>query len=282
VGISTIDRELHAFIPKRALNRLASHGLRGEMLFPVPCLIKANPAIAGYFRLVLGISGKEYGRHGLKIWIQAEKGERVRLTDGDVSGLCQALIPAGVQLLGGVNGVLSKELFHELSLLTLGAQLDGGYRTIIGQRAVEQVQSLIEAILRGVSKKAALSKNEIVFRNNSGREIIIRFGSDPDILILERIRDNLIRKLAIEVKGGVDPSNIHNRLGEAEKAHNKLEKSVLKWTITGVPIEEAVARQRSPSTAEFFVLSDLVAGKGGSFIRFKQNLASIMGLRYSA
>lgn len=77
----------------------------------------------------------------------------------------------------------------------------------------------------------------------------IRFGSDPDILVSERSGNQYRHLLAIEVKGGSDPSNIHNRLGEAEKSHLKLSASgVLRWTIIGIPVDKQTARMHSPST----------------------------------
>ena len=54
------------------------------------------------------------------------------------------------------------------------------------------------------------------------RTVTIEIASDPDIIIREEIRPETYRNIiAIEVKGGRDFSNIHNRIGEAEKSHQK-------------------------------------------------------------
>lgn len=57
--LTTVNAELDEFAPAADLKRLASFGLRGEFLFPVPALLKANPKLLGYYRLLLGFSQKE-------------------------------------------------------------------------------------------------------------------------------------------------------------------------------------------------------------------------------
>lgn len=107
----------------------------------------------------------------------------------------------------------------------------------------------------------------------------IRFGSDPDILVSEYSGNQYRHLLAVEVKGGGDPSNIHNRQGEAEKSHLKLSASgVLRWTIVGVPVDKQTARQRSPSTNSFYAISDLVTHESQEYKSFRRELISILGL----
>ena len=57
-----------------------------------------------------------------------------------------------------------------------------------------------------------------------------------------------------EIKGGKDISNIHNRIGEAEKSHQKARKRgfVECWTMVGVGHTDMdLARKESPSTDRF-------------------------------
>ena len=54
--------------------------------------------------------------------------------------------------------------------------------------------------------------------------VAVEFAPDPDIIITESISPSQVheRKLiAIEIKGGMGFSDIHNRIGEAEKSHQK-------------------------------------------------------------
>ncbi|MCL6612968.1 MAG: XcyI family restriction endonuclease [Peptococcaceae bacterium] len=282
VGVRIIDHELHELVSGNALNKLGAYGLRGEILFPVPCVIKKKPAVSGYYRLVLGISQKEYGRKGLDKWIKIEKGEISTVLYREAEELCKSLIRAGEYLLSGISSKenITEELFHELSLITLGSQLDGSYRVIIGQKAVSVIRELIvdiikEKQLRGLQEK----RNEIKFVNAAGRYVTIKLGSDPDVLISEFSGNQHRHLLAIEVKGGTDPSNIHNRLGEAEKSHLKLSASgVMRWTIIGVPVDEKTARLRSPSTNRFYAISNLLVNGSQEYESFRRELISILGL----
>ena len=119
---------------------------------------------------------------------------------------------------------LSRELLHELSLLSLGPQLRGGANNRIGQRAIVVVFELIQEIARASAD--SIGPRKIELKNAAGRSVSVEFAPDPDIVLRETMDDGNFRNLlAIEIKGGVDPSNIHNRLGEAEKSHQKARKS---------------------------------------------------------
>src|SRR4051812_20355338 len=49
--LSVLNAELDVFAPAGDLQQLASLGLRGEFLFPVPALFTRNPRLLGYYRL---------------------------------------------------------------------------------------------------------------------------------------------------------------------------------------------------------------------------------------
>jgi len=61
--ISTIDRQLSSLVPKKSLKSLARKGLRGELLFAVPCILEKSPQLLGYYRLLLGFSQKSFYSH---------------------------------------------------------------------------------------------------------------------------------------------------------------------------------------------------------------------------
>ena len=67
-------------------------------------------------------------------------------------------------------------------------------------------------------------------------------------------------RIAIEVKGGKDFSNIHNRLGEAEKSHQKAKSEGFNefWTIVNVQgLETNVWKRETPTTNELFTLDKI-------------------------
>lgn len=58
LNIVEVDRQLATYAPKPGITLLASHGLRGELVFPVPLILASNPKLLGYYRLLLGYSQK--------------------------------------------------------------------------------------------------------------------------------------------------------------------------------------------------------------------------------
>jgi hypothetical protein len=86
LDINKIDAELAEFVPGDSLSKLAGHGLRGELMFAVPCILRAGPRLLGYYRLLLGFSQKAfYGAGGLGRFKSIEE-------SGSLNGvLCRAL-----------------------------------------------------------------------------------------------------------------------------------------------------------------------------------------------
>jgi hypothetical protein len=64
LDIASIDTELAQLVKAESLRKVASFGLRGELFFPVPYLIKANPHLLGYYRLLYGFSQKDFYSQG--------------------------------------------------------------------------------------------------------------------------------------------------------------------------------------------------------------------------
>jgi hypothetical protein len=62
--LAVLDSDLSKHVPAEHLKRLASFGLRGELVFPVPYLIERNPFLLGYYRLLFGFSQKAFYEQG--------------------------------------------------------------------------------------------------------------------------------------------------------------------------------------------------------------------------
>ncbi len=87
--------------------------------------------------------------------------------------------------------------------------------------------------------------------------------------------------IAIEVKAGTDFSNIHNRIGEAEKSHQKAKADgyVERWTVVNVDrIDLKMARRESPSTDRFYRLSQIDSGVGEEYYDFYNRVVSLTGI----
>lgn len=284
LSIAEIDKELAAFVPSPHLSALASHGLRGELLFPVPAVLKANPLLLGYYRLLLGFSQKEFytARTGVSPFKSME--ERGALTEknaAQLEELCNALIERCCALLDGIGPTrISRELLDDLTILTLGPQLRGGANVKKGTAANVQVFKVIHSIVKHAALKT--QAGQIVIRNAAGRKVLIEFAADPDIIIREEMsKDNYRNMIALEIKGGKDFSNIHNRLGEAEKSHQKARNAgyVECWTVVNVDgIDFELAKKESPPTNRFYRISKLESRKGEEYTDFKNRIMSLTGI----
>lgn len=195
--------------------------------------------------------------------------------------LCVALCHAASHLVGSLKTKdLSIGLLDDLTLLTVGPQMRGGVNNKLGQQGIVQVFDVIEEILKPAIINA--TRGAIEIRNTSGRDVWVEFAADPDIIIREVMPDKSSRKiLAIEVKSGTDVSNIHNRIGEAEKSHQKAKKDGYRecWTVVNVSkLDIDKAKLESPTTNVFYALKALQSRKGVVYEDFKQNIIAMVGI----
>jgi hypothetical protein len=283
LDVEDIDKQLAVIVPKSAIRKVASWGLRGELLFPVPCLLQSNPRLLGYYRLLLGFSQKEfYGKnYGLSSFkSMEEKGTLSSAQLAQLDPLCRALAVSAHHLVRGVPK-LDKPALHELTILTLGPQLRGGTLNLLGTQATQLVFRLIKsAVSQAIT---ASSDREIQLRNAAGRVVLVEFSSDPDIRIREQLPSGASHNLvAIEIKGGRDVSNIHNRIGEAEKSHQKARKQGFTecWTIIGVSgLDISLANKESPSTDRFFFLHEILHEDSREAAEFREELLARVGVQ---
>ena len=280
--ISRIDRELAEFAAPAALQEVAGWGLRGEILFAVPYVLESRPSLLGYYRLLLGFSQKQfYGdRYGFGPFKSME--DAGHLSTGNRAALeeLSRMLCLSAQLLLEGTGRLSQLSVHELTLLTLGPQLRGGAPNRLGSRATRRVFDLISSLTEPAI--IVSRQRSIEMRNAAGRSVRVEFASDPDICIREELPSGRFRNLvAIEIKGGRDYSNVHNRIGEAEKSHQKARKDgyVECWTIVGVrDLDLGLARRESPTTDRFYHLDRIADESSEEFEDFRENLLSRVGI----
>ena len=58
IKIAELNKEIGQLVPQNALAKMAGHSLRAELIFPTPMILKANPHLLGYYRLLYGFSQK--------------------------------------------------------------------------------------------------------------------------------------------------------------------------------------------------------------------------------
>lgn len=280
LDIKKLDRELNTHVKPERLARVASYGLRGEVFFPIPYLLETNPFLLGYYRLLYGLSQKEFYSKGPFGSFKGfeERGEIREKLRPMINGLCRSLIKTGEFLVENIDDI-SLNIVHDLQMLTLGPQFRGSENTRIGREAVREFFNVIKKIVSDYIVDT--TKRSLLIENDSGRKIIIEFSNDPDVRILQILPDRSQKILSIEIKGGTDVSNIHNRLGEAEKSHLKAKNLGYPqfWTVLNIDVDLAKAKSESPTTTRFFnleTIKDRTIKEGKEFLEL---VGSLLGIR---
>ena len=282
LDIRKLDAELAQCVPDAHMRVLASIGLRAELVFPVPMILTENPRLLSYYRLLLGHSQKAFydTRNGTTPFkCMEEAGTLPKTAQLDI--LCKEVIRGLCALVDGI-GIkrISRELLDDLTLLTLGPQLRGGANVKKGSASIQAVFELIRTIVRPAV--TAATDKRLVLMNAARRRVTIQFASDPDIVIREVIgKDSHRNIIAVEVKGGTDFSNIHNRIGEAEQSHQKARRPGYTecWTIVNVhKLDETKARRESPSTDRFFRLSEIIQTSTTEYADFRNRVVAVTGI----
>jgi XcyI restriction endonuclease len=264
--IAAVDAELQSLITPSSLSKVAAFGLRGEVIFPVPSLLRAKPMLLGYYRLLFGASQKFFYKGDTFGQFKAmeDRGVLNKTANLRLNELCLSLTRTGEMLVERLD-TLSLTAIHELQLLTLGPQLKGGENNVVGEEAVKEFSDVLEALIK----------------NSSGRVVFIKLGADPDVAITEMTQSGAIPLLAIEVKGGRDNANKHNRLGEAEKSHLTARQAghTRFWTVVMVEYADKDVREKSPSTQQIWRLDKIRDPSTSEGKRFVDMLGSVLGVR---
>ena len=209
--LSTLDRELSKYVNSHALSVLASHSLRGERFFPTPTILRATPTPLGYYRLLYGFSQKAFYAQGPfgRFRKMEEENKITSSADAHISSLCESLVDSGEQFLSGLPNV-TVQLIHKLQLLTLGPLLRGPKNNQIGSSATRRVLNLVAKVAEGFV--ADRGPSHITVRNSSDRTVVAMFASDPDVTVRDMTSHPPRLLVSVEIKGGGDVSNIHNRI----------------------------------------------------------------------
>ncbi len=285
LDIEELDKQLAKYAPKTGLTVLASNGLRGELVFAVPLVLEASPQLLGYYRLLFGYSQKLFytTTTGLgRFKGMEERGVIAARNSSELSAMCLHLGEVGAMLLAGVgSAAVSDHFLDDLTLLTLGPQFRGGANVDIGTEGIEVAFGIVREIVKNAIEDE--HENRLKLRNAAGRAVHIEVAADPDIRIVEIMTSGAERHLiAIEVKGGRDFSNIHNRVGEAEKSHQKARADGFTecWTIVNVDRTNFnQAKRESPSTNRFYRIRDLVDQSTEQYSDFRDRIQALTGVR---
>lgn len=159
----------------------------------------------------------------------------------------------------------------DLALLTLGSTLQGARNDAIGSHAEKQIFELLQNLVKPWTTYAEWPVIRCEMPNGSTFEIINK--SDPDISLRTGSGTHSTPLLAIEVKGGGDASNAHNRAGEAEKSHIKAANAGYnhRWTLIQIPPgQKNRILDETPSSTRIFEFNEIISQEGNDWNEFQK------------
>ena len=283
-----LKAELSALIPDDVQQILAAAGIRDEMVFPAPVILKFAPHLVGYYRLLLGIPHKSFYTSGMGMSLfknMETKGVLGARQAEQVEWFCSVMAESLSELVRQLSSTITRRDIQELPILTYGSQLRGSNNNSIGRQATVDVFLAVAEVVKPYI--TAETGERLTIANSSGRTVTITLAADPDIRIEELMGDKWRKIVAIEIKGGTDKSNAHNRAGEAEKSHQKAKNDGFRdfWTIIakrGLDLEKL--KSESPTTNEWFDVAQVLAREGEdwrAFVRAKCGQVGIPEVRDS-
>lgn len=270
-----VQNEISRYVPSDIRRILAAAGLRDEHVFPIPVILEARPSLIGYYRLLLGAPQKIFykGSTGMGRFKGMEELGTISKQQPYLSEFCQAMSQVLAELVRQIPKITERDL-RELPLLTFGSQLQGSNNTQIGKTAMKEVFVAIKEIVGKYVTEAR--ERRLTLRNSAGRTVFVSLSHDPDVCIQEQVENRIHHHVAIEVKGGTDISNAHNRAGEAEKSHQKAKKFGFPefWTIISKRgLDLFKLQSESPTTNHWFDVAEILARKGKDWDDFRQRVA---------
>jgi hypothetical protein len=280
---TVIKKQIKKYVPADAQKILAGSGIRDEHVFPLPAVLERKPTLVAYYRLLLGVSQKRFYRSGTEMGPFRSMEERGLMNPKrrpPLERFAEIMADQLAELVRQISPNITARDIGELPLLTLGAQFYGSNNNSIGKQATTDVfLSVAEIVKKFIVTQDA---KKITIKNASKRKVVIAQATDPDIRIQEEFEDGRLRnKVAIEIKGGTDNSNAHNRAGEAEKSHQKAKNVGFRdfWTIiskTGVNHQKL--KQESPTTNSWFDVAQVLAREGPDWDEFQSRFAGEAGI----
>lgn len=284
IDSTTLRKELIEYVPSEGLTLLQGTGVRDEEVFIAPSMLRHSPGIITFYRLLLGISQKQFytSKTGLARFKPLEERQEIpSAVDSLIDSLCREINTEITKLFTALPSDSIRENIDELPIMTLGAQADGSWRTQIGQSATNEIFEALKAIVKATNHSYTETRTSITVVNNSGRRVTLMLAPDPDVVIHEDFGDSFVYKAAIEIKGGTDYSNIHNRAGEAEKSHQKARQDGAQdcWTVISLEYADTdKLRQESPTTREWFDLGQIRSRTGDTWERLDLMTRAAMGI----
>jgi hypothetical protein len=216
-------------ISERAWNKVIHRGIKPVVVFAHPFVLQTLHGSAAYYRMLAMVSQKSMKRVGISL-DSHEAGKPI--ADEEMAITIANHLNRIIGVLVEADEELDAREFYLWRGMAAGSQAQGSWQNNKGTSAEIAIR---EIILRRLQEREMISADDANITNidlGDGRRLV--FADEPDIAIYQ----NNLPQVTVEIKGGIDPAGVLERIGAALKS--------LQHT-----------RQENPNSATVLILQDV-------------------------
>jgi hypothetical protein len=196
-------------ISEQAWNKVIHRGIKPVVVFAHPFVLQTVHRSAGYYRMLAMVSQKSMKRVGISL-DSYETGKPIPNEEMAIT-IAQHLNRI-VSVLVEADEAIDAREFDLWRGMAAGSQAQGSWQNNKGASAEVAIR---EIILRRLQEREIISGEEAsTTRIDLGDGRVLVFADEPDIAIYQ----NDVPQVAVEVKGGIDPAGVLERIGAALKS----------------------------------------------------------------
>jgi len=210
----TLDWSLNELgISKKAWDKIIHRGIKPIIVFAHPAILKEISGSIGYYRMLSMVSQKSMNRVGLSAG-QYESGEAV--PDGKIASAIAKHLNQIISRLIELDEQINAREFDLWRGMAAGSQAQGSWQNTKG--------NVVDVLIKGILKRRVREEKLVLEEKEEGSKVQLKdgrtliFADEPDIGLFQY---NEIQA-AVEIKGGIDPAGVLERIGAAFKSLQRI------------------------------------------------------------
>ena len=210
----TLDWSLNELgISKKAWDKIIHRGIKPIIVFAHPAILKEISGSIGYYRMLSMVSQKSINRVGLSAG-QYESGEAV--PDGKIASAIAKHLNQIISRLIELDEQINAREFDLWRGMAAGSQAQGSWQNTKG--------NVVDVLIKGILKRRVREEKLVLEEKEEGSKVQLKdgrtliFADEPDIGLFQY---NEIQA-AVEIKGGIDPAGVLERIGAAFKSLQRI------------------------------------------------------------
>ncbi len=232
-------------ISESAWNKVIHRGIKPVRVFAHPEVVSRIARSVGYYQKLAMVSLKSMSNVGLSITAYESGRNRRPMERRKTERVCHHLNQLISRLIES-DTFLDPREFDLWRGMTAGATAQGSWQNKKGERTEAVIKGFITRRVHELQLSAEQEGNTI--RLVDGR--VLTYGSEPDIALYNTEGTILA---AVEIKGGIDPAGVLERIGAALKSLSRAKQEnvqavtiliVVQASMTKQAVQELAAHQR--------------------------------------